>query len=232
MDELFCVKATFSINCPAKYSEDNKYLTSWEKRMIKAIKEQVEEEIQKQKDEEKRLYPNRGVDVIYCDPYYKYREERTNEIEKAYRINRTLKILAKCGLDIEEFKKTWMCSCDRSDMLLGCVQDKIDGFDYDQEGARIPNNKKMNVKNMTVIYEDDALKISDGNYTNEFKVDEHQLIYVNGENVFESSLNPIKTRDEQRQELEDFHNNMEADRLNREYAEQKSLEFASKFWVK
>ena len=233
MEEIFRVEATISLNSPAKYAKENRYLTSWEKRMRKAIEKQVEEEIQKKKEEEKAKHPRGwGICVIYSDPYAVYRKKRIDEIEKIYRENHTLKILAKCGLDINEFKKTWMGTCSRNDMLLGCVQDKIDGFDYDDEGARIPNNKNMNIKNMTISYEGDVLKISDGNNTYKFKVDEHQLIYVNGENVFESSLNPIKTSEEERQALEDFHRDMQADRLNHDRAMQKSLEAASKFWVK
>lgn len=223
---------TIRMNCPAKYAEKNKYLTTWEKKMRKAIEKQVDEEIQKKKDVEKIGHARIIVEHPFGNPDIKYRMERINEIEKVYRKNHTLKILTKCGLDIDEFKKTWMGTCSRSDMLLGCIQDKIDGFDYDSEGARIPNNKNMDVKNMTVTYENDILTISDGNNTYEFKVDEHELIYVNDENVFASSLNPIPTKEEEYEELHRLHEDMEADRIRNERATQKSLEYASKFWVK
>ena len=112
-----------------------------------------------------------------------------------------------------------------------CVQDKIDGFDYyDSEGERIPNHKKMDANNMTVEYQDGILRISDGTTTNEFMVDEHQLIYVNGEEVFE--LSKIPTNEEYRRMEEDFHESMQADRLRSDRAAQKSIEAAKTFWVK
>ena len=237
MDKIFRVEATISKNCPAKYALKNKYLTTWEKEMRQAIEKQVDEEIQKKKDIEKAQREKvQRPRIIVEDPFgnqdIKYRRKRINEIEEAYRKNHTLKILTKCGLDIDEFKKTWMGTCSRSDMLLGCIQDKIDGFDYDDKGARIPNNKKMDVENMTVAYINDVLKISDGNNNHEFRVDEHELIYVNDENVFASSLNPIPTKEEEYEELRRLHEDMEADRIRNDRAAQKSLEFASKFWVK
>ena len=150
--------------------------------------------------------------------------------EEIYRREHTLRILKKCGFNTEEFLKTNMGTRQRFNMLLGCVQDKIDGFDYDEHKERIPNNKKMDVKKMTVSYEKDVLKISDGNYTNEFKFDEHELIYINGEKVFD--LSEISTPEEIQRDLETLHNNLEAARLEREYAMQKSLEDAGRFWFK
>jgi hypothetical protein len=221
---------TISKNCPGKYIGDNRYLTSWEKEMIKYINEQIDEETIKQ---ERFSIPRRTVIVVPLVLLDKnYRKKRIDEIEEAYRKNYTLNILAKCGLNIDEFNKTWMGTCSRSDMLLGCVQDKIDGFDYDDEGARIPNHKKMKRNNMIVTYENDVLRITDGNNTYEFKVDEHELIYVNDENVFASSLNPIPTKEEEYEELRRLHEDMEADRIRNDRAMQKSLDFARTFWVK
>ncbi len=221
---------TISKNCPGKYIGDNRYLTSWEKEMIKYINEQIDEETIKQ---ERFSIPRRTVIVVPLVLLDKnYRKKRIDEIEEAYRKNYTLNILAKCGLNIDEFNKTWMGTCSRSDMLLGCVQDKIDGFDYDDEGARIPNHKKMKRNNMIVTYENDVLRITDGNNTYEFKVDEHELIYVNDENVFASSLNPIPTKEEEYEELRRLHEDMEADKIRNDRATQKSLDFAKTFWVK
>ena len=228
---------TICKNCPAKYIGGNRYLTSWEKKMRKAIVKEVDEEIQKKKDAQNAPSDNprrRRVIVLDIDllDEKKFRDKRISQIEKAYRKKHTLDILEKCGLDIEEFNKTKMANCYRTDMLLGCIQDKIDGFDYDEKGTRIPNNKKMDVNNMRVLYEDDVLRIDDGTYTNEFKFDEHEFIYVNGENVFKSSLNPIITPEDEKRMLQDLHDNMEADRLNHERKMKKSLEYAKKFWVK
>ena len=83
---------------------------------------------------------------------------------------------------------------------------------------------------MTVSYEGDVLKISDGNTTYDFKFDEHELIYVNGEQVF--TLTEISTPEEIQRDLQAFHYNLEAARRDSDYAMQKSLEDASKFWVK
>ena len=62
------------------------------------------------------------------------------------------------------------------------IQDKIDGFDYDNEGSRISNKCPMDESKLVVeyIYEGDILRISDGNHTHEFTVDKNQLVYVDG----------------------------------------------------
>ena len=233
MSEL---KFTIRMNCPAKYIGKNRYLTTWEKKMKKAIEKQVDEEIQSKKDEQNRLDNIKRRLVISYDrdllDVKGYREKRISQIEKAYRRKYTLDILEKCGLNIYEFLQTKMGKCHRINMLLGCVQDKIDGFDYDEKGARIPNNRKMDIDKMKVLYEDEVLRIDDGVYPSEFKFDTHEFIYVNGENVFESSLNPIITPAEEKRMLKNLRDNMRADRLSHEKKMQKSLEAASKFWVK
>ncbi len=214
------------IDCPEKYVGENRYITTWEKEMMKAIDKQIDEELKRHKEDEKKGV----VKVLIIDDYY--RENKTPIYEAIYRRNRILNILANHGLNVEEFLKTKMGSSSRTNMLLDCVQDKIDGFDYDDEGARIPNHKKMKRNNMIVTYENDVLRITDGNNTYEFKVDEHELIYVNNENVFASSLNPIPTKEEEYEELRRLHEDMEADRIRNDRAMQKSLDFARTFWVK
>ena len=81
-----------------------------------------------------------------------------------------------------------------SDVLLGCIQDKIDGFDYNSEGERIPNNCPMDEGKLDVeyIYEGDILRISDGDHTHEFTVDKNQLVYVDGAVAFDMRSARIK----------------------------------------
>ena len=209
----------------------NRYLTTWEKRMRKALEQKVEEDYMEYMEEFK---PVSGkpfkLDCSLVDRKKYWCEDRMEKYEEIYRREHTLRILKKCGFNTDEFLKTNMGTRQRLDMLLACVQDKIDGFDYDEYEDRVPNNKKMDVKNMTVSYEGDVLKISDGNTTYDFKIDEHELIYVNGEQVF--TLTEISTPEEIQRDLQAFHNNLEAARRDSDYAMQKSLEDASKFWVK
>ena len=222
---------TFTIrrNCPEKYVGENRYLTAWEKRMKKAIELQVDEEI-KRKKERQNLQEERRAHVIVMElvslDEEGYRKKRISEIERNYRRGRILNILKKAGLNIEEFLKTEMGSCARINMLLDCVQDKIDGFDYDEKGTRIPNNRKMDVKQIRAEYEEGILRIDDGTYINEFKFDEHMLIYVNGENVFKSSLISIPTNEEDNKMLQDLFDDLHSDRITHERKMQKSLEYA------
>lgn len=222
---------TFTIrrNCPEKYVGENRYLTAWEKRMKKAIELQVDDEIKRKKEKQNPQYERRArvtvMELVSLDEEG-YRKKRISEIERNYRRGRILNILNKAGLNIEEFLKTEMGSCARINMLLDCVQDKIDGFDYDEKETRIPNNRKMDVKQIRAEYEEGVLKIDDGTYINEFKFDEHMLIYVNGENVFKSSLIPIPTNEEDNKRLQDLFDDLHSDRITHERKMQKSLEYA------
>lgn len=224
---------TISKDCPAKYLDKNRYITSWEKKMIKFINEQIDEELNELKKEQEPFVNGRRRRVIVTpvallDPKG-YREKRIDELETIFRDAYTLKLLEKCGLDIDKYKETWIGSCNRKDMVLGCVQDKIDGFDYDDEECRIPNNKKMDFENISISFSDNMIIISDVDNTYEFSIDEHQIIYLNGEQVFK--LHKLPTKEDERRMLEDLHENMKADRLNHDRAMQKSLEYAGKFWV-
>ena len=231
------MEGRISRNWPSKYVGENRYITAWEKRMIKAIEKKVDEEIaEKEAKRKASLYRGRSrVVVMEIESYtqLKAQEYRNAEIaryEAIYRKQRTLNILMKCGLNLEEFAKTWMGSCHRSEMLLGCVQDKIDGFDYDEDGARVPNGRRMNVKTMTVEYKNGVLRITDGVYTSEFRVDEHQLIFVNGEQPFK--LTQVPTEEENFQMVSDLIEDMISDRISHDRKMEKSILAAQSFWVK
>ncbi len=211
------------IDCPEKYVGENRYITTWEKEMMKAIDKQIDEELKRHKENEKKGV----VKVLIIDDYY--RENKTPIYEAIYRRNRILNILANHGLNVEEFLKTKMGSSSRTNMLLDCVQDKIDGFDYDENEIRIPNNRKMDVDKLHVEYEEGILRIDDGTYINEFKFDEHMLIYVNGENVFKKSLTPIRTREEDNRDTKNFMDDLHTERLAHEKKMERSLEYA-KTW--
>lgn len=215
---------TVNRNRPAKYIGENRYLTDWEKQMKKAIDKIIDEEMKEKEDrlniglqtvinERKRPITMIDLDLLNEDGY---REKRIEELETKYRIKYTLRILETRGLDIETFLKTFIGSCKRIDLVLGCVQDKIDGFDYDEKGQRLNNCKPMDINNMTVEYKDNALIISDGINQYDVSVDEHQIIYVNGEKVFD--LSNISTNEEVRKMLQDLFDNLRSDR---ELSEQK-----------
>ena len=206
--------------------KNNKYLTTWEKRMKKAIDSQIDDEIKEKKEQQANQTRVKVLDpdLLNLD---KFRKKKVVEYEEVYRRNHTLRVLKKCGLDIEEFLKTWMGSCNRTNMLLGCIQDKIDGFDYNANGLRVRNHKKMNINSLKIGYQDDTLVIEDENNKYEFKVDEHQLIYVDGKKVFD--LSEIPTWEENNEDLEEFIEDMREDRLTHERRMQKSLE-AARTW--
>ena len=223
-------------NCPAKYIGDNRYLTDWEKKMKLAIDRRIDEELALKREKKKAAEAEnkRPLVVVLELPEevqeQKYREEKSALYEKNYRRNWTLKILEKYGLDIAEFKKTWMGSCDRSDMLLGCVQDVIDGFEYEYDGLRTPYyHGPMNRNKMEVGYEGDVLTVSDDHKVNEFWVDEHQLIFLNGEQLFKGIVLPIPTKEEDEQTILDLIDDIAHDRLEHEKRMRRSLEYA-KTW--
>lgn len=210
-----------------KYSGDNRYLADWEKEMKKDIDKIVESEI-KSFIEQEKAHPK--AVKYYSDSVAVreiYRSKKSFEYEMEYRDNYTLKLLKQCGLDIKSFEKTWMCICNRSSVLLGCIQDKIDGFYYDENGERVPDNHPMDLNNVTFEYKEGVLTMTDGIVTYYFYVDEHQIVYVNGENVLD--LTPVPTKEDENRMIRDLMDNMRADRLNHERRMQKSLEYA-KTW--
>lgn len=208
-----------------------KYLTEWEIRMKESIDAIVDDEInlikQVYEEQEKEKIGGRNVfgkRPVRCDRAF-YVEtspsKKAQEYETLYRRNYTLAILKRCGLDIEMYKKTWMGLCDRSDLVLRCIQDKIDGFDYDDNEERISNNESMSSSDMTVEFKDGVLTISDGTHTHTFMVDKDQLIYVDGVKVLNLS------KESNSEKLMDLIENMKADRIAVERSDEKHLQYAS-----
>ena len=125
-----------------------------------------------------------------------------------------------------------MGSCDRKDMLLGCVQDVIDGFEYESDGSRVPYyHGPMNRNRFECGYEGDVLTISDDHKVYEFWVDKHQLIFLNGEQLFKGIVNPIPTKEEDEQNIRDLMDDLKQARLEHEKKMQRSLEYAKKWRV-
>ena len=211
----------------SKYQGDNRYLTNWEKQMKKDIEKIVEGEINTLAEIEKAdpwAVKCFSTDARVCEIY---RNRMKSEYEVEYRDNYTLKLLKQCGLDTDAFLKTWMGICSRSSILLGCIQDKIDGFYYNDYGERISNNHPLDLNNVIILYENGVLTIKDDEVSYDFYVDEHQIVYVNGENVL--CLAPIPTNEDENRMIRDLMENMRADRLNHERVMRKSLEYA-KTW--
>ena len=183
---------------------DNRYLTDWERKMRDDIKVIVSNELQALIDQEidnhKSYYKDNPA---ACELFESRKQE---EYERDYRDNYTLSLLRKCGLDTNEFEKTWMGICSRSNLVLSAIQDKIDGFYYDEYGNRISNNHKMDINNIDVWYENGLLTIKDDKVLYQFYVDENQIIFVNGENIF--NLAPIPTKKKEKQMIKSLMNNM------------------------
>ena len=131
---------------------------------------------------------------------------------------------------MKAFEKTWMCVCARSSILLGCIQDKLDGFYYDDNGKRIQSGHVMNLSEVQISYKDGVLTISDGSVSHEFYVDEHQIIYVNGENVL--NLAPVPTKEEENQMIRDLMKDMESDRIQHERKVERTMKFARDYYSK
>ncbi len=215
----------------AKYQKENRYLADWEKQMIQDIDEIIESELKQLIESESKPRPR-------IAPMYKgnpaacelYRSKKRAEYEREYRDNYTLKNLKQCGIDMKAFEKTWMCVCARSSILLGCIQDKLDGFYYDDNGERIQSGHVMNLSEVQTSYKDGVLTISDGSVSHEFYVDEHQIIYVNGENVL--NLAPVPTKEEENQMIRDLMKDMESDRIQHERKVERTMKFARDYYSK
>ncbi len=194
---------------PGKYFGRNRYLTLWEKEMRKAINSIIKSEVKmiyqtKNASEIAKVEePGELVEISPEKVFYSdkskiseaiFRKFKAETYEDVYRRRYTLTILKRGGLDIDLYAKTWLNLCNSSDVLLGCIQDKIDGFDYNSEGERIPNNCPMDEGKLDVeyIYEGDILRISDGDHTHEFTVDKNQLVYVDGVVAFDMRSARIK----------------------------------------
>ncbi len=218
----------FKIGLP-KYQDENRYLTEWEKQMKKDIDSIITSELKQLIEEESK--PRQRIAPIYknnpaaCELY---RSKKQEEYEREYRDNYTLKNLKQCGLDIQAFEKTWMCVCARSSILLGCIQDKLDGFYYDEQGQRIQSGHPMKLEEVQISYKDGILTICDESVSHEFYVDEHQIIYVNGENVL--NLVPVPTKEEENQMIRDLMKDMEMDRIQHERRMERSMKFAKEFY--
>ena len=153
----------------------NRYLTEWEQDMKRAIDSIItsEYELKKEAGDNSVIYYN-GLPLDLG--------KRKVVYEQDYRVNRTLGILANLGLNIDEFRKTWMYNRDLT-LLLGCVQDKIDGFDYDEYGLRVPNNQLFDLNNAVSDYDYGYLILKNDEVYYDFFVDEDGKIYVNGDDV-------------------------------------------------
>jgi hypothetical protein len=221
---------TFTIGLP-KYMDENRYLTDWEKQMKKDIDDIITSELKQLIESESiprpRIVPIYKNNQAACDLY---RSKKQVEYEREYRDNYTLKNLKQCGLDMQSFERTWMCVCARSSVLLGCIQDKLDGFYYDDEGERIQSGHVMNLSEVQTSYKDGILTISDGTVSHEFYVDEHQIIYVNGENVL--NLVPVPTKEEENRMIRDLMNDMEQDKIQHDRKMERAMNFAKNYYSK
>ena len=197
---------------------DNRYIMDWEIQMKENIDIIIKNELNLLIEQEKIV---KG-DKVYTDSQAKrelYYNSKQSEYEREYRDNYTLKLLKQCGLDIETFVITWMGVCERSSILLACVQDKIDGFFYNENGERVFNNHPLDINNVKVIYEKGVLTLEDDESHYDFYVDENQIVYVNGENVL--NLVPVPTREEDNKMIRNLMNNMKTG--NQEKTMHKSL---------
>ena len=197
---------------------DNRYIMDWEIQMKENIDIIIKNELNLLIEQEKIV---KGDKVFTDSPAKRelYYNSKQSEYEREYRDNYTLKILSKCGLDIESFVKTWMGVCERSSVLLSCIQDKIDGFYYNELGERVSNNHPLDINNVNVIYEEGVLTLEDDESHYDFYVDENQIVYVNGENVL--NLVPVPTREEDNKMIRNLMNNMKTG--NQEKTMHKSL---------
>ncbi len=176
---------------------DNNYLTDWEIKMKETIDNRINEEVNSHLEKEKKSTKK----TYWSNPLTEqlYRREKEKEYELVYRYNHTLDLLVNCGIDIETFKESYMYKSHRFYILLRCIQDKIDGYNYDSDGNRISNKHIMDIDNTKCVYERGVLTINDGKVKYEFTMDNQQIIYVNGKNVLK--LQPA-THDEELEEKE------------------------------
>ena len=188
-------RVKFAQYLPIKYNEED-YLTDWEIAMRNRIDRIIKSELGCMMENEKisgqRVYRN---NPIVWGVYY---EAKNEEYEQAYRCNLTLSLLRKMGLDIEDFKETWMCTCERAPLVLRMIQDKLDGFGYDENGKRVQIHPAMDTGTTACTYEDGSLVIENGYNNYVFHVDRHQIITVNGENILNLEPFPAKEKEDKR----------------------------------
>jgi hypothetical protein len=210
---------------PKKEYEDNRYITDWEKMMKSSIDQIVDGEEASKREVETQV--SEIPRIIHCN--FLEINNRKKEYEEKYRINYTLSLLKRCGLNIDKFKKTRMFKAGGLS-LLSCIQDKIDGFNYDENTNRVPNGHVMNIDETKCVYKEGHLYLMDEAVLYDFRVDSHKIVYVNGENVLNSSgVLTSKEIKEVEDSLQDLHDDMKSDRLRHEKSMQKSLDEASKW---
>lgn len=224
------------------YKENNQeMLMDWEKQMYDEVSKKVDAEIE---EENKRLAASH---IFVSDLFGVRRKEKIDKEVSKCREQHTLGILISRGLDLNKFKKSSLFNEYSTSLMLDHIQGKIDGYDLhltywmDEETLvsainipeRVPNSHPFDINRMTCSLENDTLIIEIEGERYEYKQDEHYLIYLNGEVILteEKVLTDEEIMENVIKDQKRFHKNLEDSRLSREYAFQKSLDSAGKYWV-
>ncbi len=167
-------------------------IMDWEQQLSDVVKEIVDEMVEKEKNRLNNSKPRRLFTKAY---EHSFREKITKYLIYERRMQHTLNILEKCGLNINEFKESSLYKSPRTNLMLQHIQGQIDGYDlslidiwnkdvvrFDVE-LRQPIDEHININNMQCIMINDSLIIRSGNLIYEYHKDEHCLIYLNGKVV-------------------------------------------------
>ena len=178
-------------------------IMEWEMQLADIIKETVDKQVEKEKIKFNTSKPRRLFTKFYEQTF---RKEITESLTYECRIKHTLNILEKCGLNIDEFKKSLLYKSARTDLMLEHIQGQIDGYDlslvdiWDNNIVKFNVEKRepianhLDINNMQCTLTNNSIIIKSGDLVYEYHKDEHCLIYLNGEVVI--TKKKIKTEEE------------------------------------
>ena len=161
-------------------------------------------------------------------------QEKKNQLRKdLHNLKEQLvfKLLENSNIDLQVFRNSHLYNNPNNYSLIEHIYGKLYGYDFSYVGEkRKPNGHIMDLENVKFEFIDNILTLNDGSVSLKYEVDEHCIIYLNGEDLKIASR--ILTDDEVKKSMKRLLDEMESYRNRRESAFIGSNEFAKSYYVK
>lgn len=187
----------------------------------------------------------------YCDGVVK--RQRDIEEEKKRKLKKDLhdlkeqlvfKLLENSNIDLQAFMNSHLYNNPNKYSLIEHIYGQLYGYDFyyaftwgDKKRKEImlaemkdQNWHIMDLENVKFKFKNNILTINDGSISLKYEIDEHCIIYMNGEDL--NISRKVLTKEEIKRSREEFHQNMESYRNRTERALIDSNEFAKDYYVK
>lgn len=155
-------------------------------------------------------------------------------------------LLVKNNIDLDSLFKSHFYNNPNNYVLIEHVYGKLKGYDFSQsikeyfngrgshcfrfEMVETPNGYVMDLDTLKIEFINNSLLITDQEVSYKYEVDEHCLIYLNGEKL--NIGQKILTEEEIRRSERQLYDNLKSYREEHERNMHSSLEFAKSYYVK